>query len=149
VVPNASPARQALIRHALRSLVKHGEAGALQVLGFTTRPEVTVKLSLARKSVSIGENLAFTLDVESQARRTQKLVIDYVVHHQRAGGKLTSKVFKWRNLDLTAGASVQLARSHAFVPRSVRRLYPGLHRLEVLIGGQVLAGRDFELREET
>jgi 3-methyladenine DNA glycosylase AlkC len=143
----ASPERQALVRHALRSLVKQGEAGALQVLGFATSPKVDVTLNLARQAVAIGESLAFELTVVSTARRTQKLVIDYVVHHQRAGGKLTTKVFKWRNLDLPAGASVTLAKAHAFVPRSVRRLYPGPHRLEVLVGGQVLGGHDFVLRD--
>ena len=43
------------------------------------------------------------------------------------------------------GGEIRLAKKHAFVQRSVRRLYPGEHRLEVLVGGKSFVAEDFEL----
>lgn len=136
---------RALVRHGLRTLVKQGDAGALGVLGFTTDPQVEVTLDLSCDEVKIGESLELDLVLRSVGRKTQKLVIDYAVHHQRANGKMTAKVFKWRNVDLPAGGEIELAKKHAFVPRSVRRLYPGAHRVEILVSGKVLASKEFEL----
>ena len=142
---DASPERQALVRHGLRTLVKRGDTGALQVLGFTTKPKVEATFELSASTLAIGESLELALVLKSKSRSTQKLVVDYAVHHQRSGGKVSAKVFKWRNLELAAGDVVQLARKHAFVLRSVRRLYPGEHRIEVMVGGQLVASASFEL----
>ncbi len=142
---DASDERRALVRHGLRTLVKRGDAGALRVLGFATNPKVSAQLSLSKSSLAIGRSLALSLTLKSTAKRTQKLVVDYAVHHQRSGGKVSAKVFKWKNIDLAAGAEITLTKKHAFVPRSVRRLYPGEHRIEVLVGGKVLAEACFDL----
>ena len=144
---SGSSERRGLVRHGLRTLVKKGDAGALRVLGFTTDPKVAVELVLSAETLAIGGSLNLNLTLQSTGGKTQKLVVDYVVHHQRARGKVTTKVFKWRNLDLSAGETVSLVKKHSFVPRSVRRLYPGTHRIEVLVGGRVMAGKSFELTE--
>ena len=137
--------RRALVRHGLRTLIKRGDRRALGILGFTTRPRVRAVLALSTDSLDIGANLELDLQLESTGRSPQNLVVDYVVHHQRAGGRTTAKVFKWRTLTLAPGETVGLAKRHAFVPRSVRRLYPGAHRIEVLVGGEVAAAATFTL----
>jgi len=141
----ASAERQGLVRHGLRTLVKQGNTGALEVLGFTTEPQVSVTFSLSAASLQIGQSQQLTLILRSTAAQTQKLVVDYVVHHQRAGGAVTAKVFKWRNLDLPAAGEVRLVKKHTFASRSVRRLYRGRHRVEVKVGGQVMASAEFDL----
>ncbi len=143
----ASPERQALVRHGLRTLVKQGNTGALAVLGFTADPRVAVTLDLSAARLRFGESQRLTLVVKSTVAQAQKLVIDYVVHHQRSGGKTKAKVFKWRNVDLPAAGKIRLVKMHTFVPRSVRRLYPGPHRVEALISGQALAEASFDLVE--
>jgi len=137
--------RQWVVRHGLRTLVKQGNQGALKVLGYTTEPKVEVYLKLSAKSLKIGGDLVIKIDLASTDRRKQKLVIDYVVHHQRANGKTTPKVFKLRTLDLGPGESVHLQKKHSFAPRTVRRYYPGIHMVELMVGGQSLGGRSFTL----
>jgi len=141
----ASTERQALVRHALRTLVKQGDPGALRVLGFTTKPRVEALLHLSARSLPIGATLELELELRSTGLKRQNLVVDYAVHHQRAGGKMSAKVFKWRQVELPAGGQFRAVKKHAFVPRSVRRLYPGEHRIEVLVGGQVVATAKFSL----
>lgn len=141
----ASSERKALVRHGLRTLVKKGDSGALAVLGFTTKPKVTANLSISESSLAIGGAQQLSLVLTSRGKRHQNLVIDYAVHHQRSGGKVSAKVFKWKNVKLAPGEEIVLAKKHSFVPRTVRRLYPGLHKIEILVSGQVVSSVTFEL----
>ena len=143
----ASNERQWIIRHGLRTLVKQGDPGALKVLGYTTDPQVRASLRLSAKSVKIGGELEIEVSLSSKTDRSQKLVVDYVVHHRRASGKSTPKVFKLRTFDLPPGQTIHLNKKHSFVPRSVRRYYPGIHTVELMVGGQVLGRRSFRLTD--
>lgn len=143
----AGPERIRLVGHGLRTLVKNGHGGALRALGFTTDPRVDAMLELDRGRLAIGESLRVTVRLRSTARRSQKLVVDYAVHHLRAGGKRTAKVFKLKVLDLRPGQEVQLRKNHSFAPRSVRRYYAGRQEIELLVGGRSLARVAFDLTD--
>lgn len=141
----ASAQRKGIIRHGLRTLVKQGHPGALRVLGFTTNPEVAASLKLSAESLKMGGELHLEVALTSQGSRTQKLVVDFVVHHVRANGQTTPKVFKLRNLDLAPGEDVRFRKKLSFAPRSVRRFYPGEHVVELLVGGRAVARRSFTM----
>jgi hypothetical protein len=119
----------------------------LKVLGYTTDPQVKARLRLSARSVNIGGELIIEVTLSSKTRRSQKLVVDYVVHHQRASGKSTPKVFKLRTFDLAPGQTVHLSKKHSFVPRSVRRYYPGQHTVELMVAGQSFGRRSFSLTD--
>jgi hypothetical protein len=72
-------------------------------------------------------------------------MVDYLVHHVRANGSTSPKVFKGWKLTLDPRASVSLRKRHSLRPVSTRQLYPGLHRIELQINGQVMADADFTL----
>jgi 3-methyladenine DNA glycosylase AlkC len=144
-IKGAPVPRSRLVRHALRTLVKQGDPAALKVLGFTTRPEVAAELILTASAVCIGDTLDFAVRLASRSRRAQKLVVDYALHLCRANGRMGRKVFKLRTLDLAGGQTVVLRKSQSFAPRSVRRYYPGRHRIELLVGGRSLAEAFFEV----
>ena len=93
-----------MIAHALRTLVKRGEPGALAVLGFTTESSVDVeRFEVSPAVVEMGVHVTLTTDVVSTARDTQRLVVDFVIHHVNASGATSPKVFKWTTIDLAAG----------------------------------------------
>lgn len=56
----------------------------------------------------------------------------------RARGAAWAKVFKLRSLVLAAGATLRLVKQHSFASVSVRRIYPGLHRVAVQVNGVIL-----------
>jgi 3-methyladenine DNA glycosylase AlkC len=143
----ASKERIWVIRHGLRTLIKQGNKGALKVLGYTTAPKVEAHLGLSVNTLRIGGDLFLEVTLSSQAPRMQKLVVDYVVHHRRASGKSTPKVFKLRTFDLGPGQSIHLKKKHSFIPRTVRRYYPGEHSVELMVGGQSFDRRSFTLTE--
>ncbi|MEM6704722.1 MAG: DNA alkylation repair protein [Acidobacteriota bacterium] len=130
-----------VVRHALRSLVKKGDARALEILGYGP-VKVSASLSARPETVAIGESIALHLEVKSRAKRAQPLLVDYAVHFVKADGSARPKVFKWKQIELTPGASLSLQKKHSFRQVSTRRHYPGTHRIEVQINGRTAAATE-------
>jgi len=142
------PTTPALVRHALRGLVKRGHAGALAALGHGDAKGLVVAALEVPRAVVIGRHLNFAFEVHNRSRRARSVVVDYAIHYQGARGAKAPKVFKLKTVELPAGASVVIRKQHAMQHGSIRRLVPGAHRVDVQLNGSVLAGADFELASE-
>jgi len=136
-----------LIRHAARTLVKQGNKDALQVLGFNSKVEIVVsKIQLDKPVVRMGEDLNFSFEIMSKSKEVQDLMIDYIIHHVKANGRLTPKVFKLAKKKLQAGEKHQIAKQHSFHTISTRKYYAGTHRLEIQVNGVIYAKENFDLK---
>lgn len=134
-----------IIRHATRSLVKAGHPAAFPLLGYTVKPEVELlAFALGRKELVIGEALPISLHIRG-LKPGQRLVVDYAIHYQKARGKLSRKVFKWKNLELEDKQTIQLAKQLPFKPITTRTYYSGEHHVAVYINGLELARQTFWL----
>lgn len=131
-----------ITRHALRTLIKQGHPGALALQGFGP-PEVDASLSVTPGMIDFPGVLR--LDLSLTCRAAQRLVIDYAVHHVKADGSTSPKVFKWSVREVTPGR-LALQRTHALRPISTRRYHPGVHRVEILVNGESVASQPFTLR---
>lgn len=137
---------QWLIRHAARTLVKQGNREALAVLGFEPKFKIAVSIiRLDKTVVTFGGDVTFSFEVKSQSKRAQNLVIDYVIHHVKANGKLAPKVFKLTKKRLEAGETILLSKRHSFRPISTRRYYEGEHRISIQINGMEQVTAKFHL----
>ena len=127
---------QWMTRHALRTLVKRGHAGSLQLLGFNPAPKIVVKeIRLRCSTLRPGETLEFS--VELAARQPESLVIDYEIEFFKARGQRTTKVFKATKLNLRKGESATVTKRHKLLANATTfPLYPGEHKLTVQINGQ-------------
>ncbi len=139
----AAPRSEWVIRHALRSLVKQGHTGALTLLGFGPAKLDLDAFELSTRRLRFGDTMGLHLEIHALA--DADLVIDYAVHHLKANGTLSPKVFKWATRQVKRGERLVLDKRHRIRPISTRRYYPGAHRCEVLINGESLAIEDFEL----
>ncbi len=137
--------RQRLVRHACRTLIKQGHPATLEALGFS-EPRVSMgSLQLGDELIRFGQTLTISTDLRSESDDAQNLVVDYIVHHRRANGSTSPKVFKWKTLTLPPRAEVQLKKKHAFKPITTRTYYPGTHAIEVQVNGHSLGRSEFEL----
>jgi 3-methyladenine DNA glycosylase AlkC len=142
----ASKERQWIIRHALRSLVKQGHTGALEVLGYGPPEVKLVCFCVQTPTLQFGDALEFSFALQSEGKRSQKLVVDYVIHFVKANGSRSAKVFKLSTRTLKGGECLELERVHKIRSITTRKYYAGVHRVEVQINGVVLGGSEFELR---
>lgn len=132
----APPERLALIRHALRWLVKKGDRAALRILGFEGGDQVTVAGRIRPRRLAIGDSCVIELVVENRATIAQSVVVDLAVHYVKADGKARAKVFKVQSVRLDPGQKTALAKSISFAQRTTRRHHPGRHRVDALVNGR-------------
>ena len=144
-LPAASSQRRAVLRHASRSLIKQGNADMLALWGAGAPFEGSARLALSSEKVRVGESITFTLTLRSHTDRAQPLLIDYAVHHARASGAASAKVFKGWTLALAPGEVRQLQKTHSMRVVTTRRYHAGRHAIDVRINGQVLASVGFAL----
>jgi len=135
----------ATVRHALRTLVKQGHAGALDLLGFAGTVEL-VGFDLATPHVTMGGHLEFAAEIRARGKGKVRLSIDYAVCHRRADGRLAPKVFKLAVREAAPGEEVRVAKRHAIRPITTRRYYAGEQAVELRVNGAVVARAAFVLR---
>lgn len=138
---------QWLIRHAARTLVKQGNKDVLTTLGYSPQVDIFIsKLKLDKSTVKMGNDLTFSFEVRSNSKQIQTLVIDYVIHHVKANGKLTPKVFKLTHKTLAPGQVIKISKTHSFRPISTRKYYAGNHALEIQVNGTIYGKIEFAVK---
>ena len=144
---DASDARTAwIIRQALRTLIKAGDPRALALIGAGTVAKLSdTRLTATPRALMLGDTLTLAATFTSRSSKTQRLVIDYVVHYARTRGSAARKVFKWKALDLPPRSTATLSKRQVIRDFSTRRHHPGAHRIELQINGRILAETTFSL----
>ena len=132
-----------LERHALRTLVKKGHKGALERLGYRAAPEVMVEMRFS-EAVEIGQ--IGVLEVSIEAKKDERLMVDYVIEFVKANGARRPKVFKLKKLDIKAGGRVVLRKNHKFLKgASTFTHFAGVQMIYMQINGQRFGEQEFEL----
>ncbi|MEU6756811.1 DNA alkylation repair protein [Streptomyces sp. NPDC046685] len=140
------PTTPALVRHGMRTLVKAGHPNALALLGHD--PYVRVQVvgpDVRTPEVRLGEHLVFGYEITNTGPHNARLVLDYVIHHRKANGGLTPKVFKLATRDLAPGECWSAVRRHSFRELSTRRYHFGVHRVQLQINGRPHGSAAFTL----
>jgi 3-methyladenine DNA glycosylase AlkC len=141
----ASEERRRLVKHACRTLVKQGHPGALEALGYGP-PRISLgELTVLTPVVRLGEALSFEVAFRSDSDSEQSLMVDYVIHHRKANGTTSPKVFKWKILTLGAGKEHRAVRKHPIKRITTRTYYPGVHFVELQVNGRAMGREAFEL----
>jgi 3-methyladenine DNA glycosylase AlkC len=139
---------RSLARQALRTLVKEGHPGALELLGFGAAPAISVRnLTVEPAAIPMDGTVTFSFEIECLADQSQDLVIDYVVHLVRARGKSTPKVFKLTQRTIQPGEVIQITKKHSFRAVTTRQYYPGQHAIQPKINGILFDRAEFTVGE--
>lgn len=144
-----NPGTQWIIRHASRTLVKQGDARVLHLLGYETQLNLEIQnFIITPQQVAFGGKIHFSFDVINKEKRTHKLMLDYIMHHVKANGTTSPKVFKLSQKDIAAGQKLSLSKNHSFHAITTRVYYPGEHHIEIQVNGNILASGSFILLEK-
>ena len=136
-----------IARHALRSLIKQGNARALTLMGAGAKAEVKIHhLMVTPAVINLGERITLSFTLESTAPAPQKLVVDYAIDYVKSAGHSAAKVFKLKAFTLGAREQQRISREQHIRELTTRKHYPGKHRVHVLVNGERLGSVEFELR---
>ena len=135
-----------LARHACRTLLKSGHPGALEFHGYGSAKALELEIFELGKSVTLGGYLKYRLVVHNASRRPLRVMFDYAIHHRKANGTLSPKVFKGRIRELAAGERWEITGRHAMKPITTRVYHAGSHSFEPRLNGREFPARDFLLK---
>lgn len=131
-------------RHALRTLVKSGHAGAMEMLGYARDVPLDVQVEVATPVVARGAALEFEVCVTGE--QAMSVLVDYRLRFARPGGKMGEKVFKLKVGRLEAGRPFVLRKVHKLKANATTFvLYPGMHGLVIQVNGVDRAEAEFEV----
>lgn len=134
-----------IVKHGLRTLIKKGRPRALAMFGAGAEAKLEATISTRPKRIQLCDTLEISARLESTARRSQELIVDYVVHYARASGRASEKVFKWTTLTLAPGETVTLTKRQTIRDFSTRKHHPGSHVVELQVNGRRVARTEFVL----
>ncbi len=132
--------RRRLVRHGLRTLVKQGHPGALDVLGY--RPDSPVQISSVRiqpDRVPIGGKVQIQARVHNPTETELGALVDLQIDFVKADGSTRPKVFKGAEVKIDPGGTTVVRKTISLVQRSTRTHHPGTHGVKILLNG---VGRD-------
>lgn len=136
-----------IIHRALRTLIKEGHPKALGLVGVSATAQVQLsQLSIKKSKMKLGERIEFTFALKSSASRSQKLVVDYIIHFVKSNKKTAPKVFKLKTFELKSKETFIVTKSHHLKKITTREYYSGRHLLEIQVNGKVLGKAPWDLR---
>jgi 3-methyladenine DNA glycosylase AlkC len=145
---NAPPTRQALVRHALRSLIKAGDARALELVGVSAASarHLAAEGSVTPRRVVMGDSARVSVSIQNQGKKSVHVVADVVVHYAKADGSTSPKVFKGRKEDVGPGEALSFQHTVKFVDLTTRRHHAGVHHVALRLNGKDVPLGDVTLR---
>ena len=142
----SDPRLHRLSRHACRTLLKAGDPGALELHGFGSSKSLDLtEFFLNESRVKLGGSLGYRIVIRNSSKTPVKVMFDYAIHHLKANGTLSPKVFKGRVRELAPGETWRIDGRHPIRPITTRVYYPGTHAFEPLINGRGFPPKQFEL----
>lgn len=141
---DASEERRRLVVHGLRTLVKQGHADALSLLGYRSDSPVTVdELTVTPQQAKIGEKVTIDASVRNGTGDIELVLVDLRLHFVKANGSTAPKVFKGATFELAPGQVGRMRKTVSLAQHSTRTHYPGQHRVEALVNGDLKARASF------
>ena len=133
-----------IVKHGCRTLLKKGSCEVLALFGYECAPAVEVQdFRLGETAISIGEDVTFSFEI--LAEEASKIRLEYGIDYVKASGKRNRKLFKISEISLGKNERKAYKKKHSFADVSVRKHYPGVHSIALIVNGTERDTRDFRL----
>ncbi|HEK4867599.1 TPA: DNA alkylation repair protein [Clostridioides difficile] len=133
-----------IVKHGCRTLLKKGNRDVLALFGYDDTTSINIQdFTLETTSISIGEDLTFSFNI--LAKKATKTRLEYGIDYMKSNGKRNRKIFKISEVSLKENEKKSYMKKHSFADVSVRKHYPGIHSITIIINGVEKGKLDFEL----
>jgi len=135
-----------ILKRALRSLLKEGRPAALSLFGYGPATDfVYRKIGDWPSMISLGSDYLFQFEITNKSQVTQLLRLEYKVGFLRAKGQHNFKTFQIAETKLKAADSKVIQKKQQFKVLSTRKLYPGTHKIKIVLNGVEIDSGEFRL----
>lgn len=123
-------------KHALRTLIKKGNTKALKLMGITASNKLKINyLRINKNNFKIDDKIYIECEISSLSKKTEKIILDYVIYFLKSNGKTSPKVFKLKSFSIAPGESVKIKKTHSLKKITTMKFYPGIQLLGLKLNG--------------
>lgn len=128
--------RQALLRHALRTAIKRGDAQALALFGHGQASVLQMhSANITPSKARIGDSVTLHCTLHNPSAQAASALADWRVFYVKANGTLSPKVFKGSTVQIDAHGHGVLEKTLSLRQMSTRTHHPGRHTVEIVLNG--------------
>lgn len=135
-----------ILKRGARSLLKNGDSKSLTLLGMRKARLSVKNLVLDKTIVKLNDHLTFSFELVSEASTRQKVILYYRIHYVKKSGTVSPKIFKLKEVELNPGERIKIHKKQSFQDFTTRVHHSGIHVLELLANGDVVASRQFRFK---
>lgn len=133
-----------IVKHGCRTLLKNGNSHALALFGYDKNISVDVQdFFLNALTICIGEDISFTFSILT--KDAAKVRLEYGIDYVKSNGKRNRKIFKISETSLKRNEKKLYCKKHSFADVSIRKHYPGIHSITLIVNGVEKGILDFQL----
>ena len=133
-----------MTHHSLRTLVKKGYLGALELLGYSKDVPVSVDARILTPIVMMGDAVSFEITISAQTQCP--VLVDYRIEFARANGRRSEKVFKLKQGKVGPSLPLNLKKVHKLkADATTVTLFEGAHHITIQVNGVDHTVLDFQL----
>jgi len=138
--------RQALLRHALRTAIKRGDAQALALFGHGQESVLQIQSANINPSKArMGDSVTLHCTLRNPSAQAASALADWRVFYVKANGTLSPKVFKGSTVQIDAHGHGVLEKTLSLRQMSTRTHHPGRHTVEIVLNGHAHSFGHFDL----
>lgn len=132
-----------IVKHGCRTLLKKGNPEVLAIFGYHSPTAIKIEnYKLESSTLNIGESITFSFSLLT--KQDAKIRIEYAVDYVKSNGNRNRKIFKISEITLIKDEAKDYIRHHSFKDVSVRKHYPGMHSITLIINGKEMGILEFE-----
>lgn len=137
-----------IIRHGCRSLIKQSHAGALELQGYSSTPQISIKqFEIHPSQIVLGKKFEVSLAIHNHSESDEALLIDLELLSPSLNGGSRRRILKWSRKISQAGSTLSMQKKWPIKDTTTRKERTGLHHINLIINGQNLGNISFEVLE--
>lgn len=150
---NIDPYTDWILRRGCRTLIKDANPEAMELFGYTNFNNKELQIEEASIFVSppiikIGESCELKYELDIPEGESVHIRVEYGIDFVKARGNTSRKQFLLSDKTVAGGLYIGGIKTHSFADLTIRRHYPGEHRITLLINGQEKAYTTVKIIED-
>jgi 3-methyladenine DNA glycosylase AlkC len=138
--------RQALLRHALRTAIKRGDAQALALFGHGQPSVLQIhNAKITPSKARVGDSVTLHCTLYNPSAQAASALADWRVFYVKSNGTLSPKVFKGSTVQIGENGHGVLEKTLSLRQMSTRTHHPGRHTVEIVLNGHAHSIGHFDL----
>lgn len=134
-----------IIRQGCRTLVKKADPSALELFGYASTKDESLKIEKAilkvnPENLSIGADCELNYELYIKDCNPTRIRIEYRIDFIKARGTKSPKAFLLSDKTISGDVSLNGSRKHSFKDLTTRKHYPGEHKITLMVNGKEVAG---------